>query len=215
MFALQRRASIPAAAALALLIASPPTGSAEEPKDSVELLLQHNGDDPALIPPVEEDEPAVIEPQPAGAPVPIDQSTLDRMRQHVSTTPGAVAGEHGHDFTFGLACDLLRGFGKASIEEVMPVFKDWNAKLNLQLIPNNSATYFYTYGDKLKFGRYADAQHPPDATVNQSGPTHMYKLEDTHIFNQNFYLTGLYSHDWNTRTCRRLPQRRERHCCGE
>jgi hypothetical protein len=46
----------------------------------------------------------------------------------------------------------------------------------------------------LKFGRYADAQHPPDATVNQSGPTHMYKLEDTQIFNQNVYLTVLYSH---------------------
>jgi hypothetical protein len=74
------------------------------------------------------------------------------------------------------------------------ILKNYNAKINLQLIPNNSATYFYTYGDKLKFGRYADAQHPPDATVNQSGPTHMYKLEDTQIFNQNFYLTLLYSH---------------------
>ncbi|GAC1435469.1 MAG: hypothetical protein NVSMB68_07610 [Thermoanaerobaculia bacterium] len=74
------------------------------------------------------------------------------------------------------------------------ILKDYNAKLNVQLIPNNSGTYFYTYGNKLKFGRYADAQHPPDATVNQSGPTHLYKLEDTQIFNQNFYITGLYSH---------------------
>ena len=74
------------------------------------------------------------------------------------------------------------------------ILKDWNGKINLQIVPNNSATYFYTYGDKLKFGRYADAQHPPDATVNQSGPTHMYKLEDTQIFQQNFYLTALYSH---------------------
>jgi hypothetical protein len=71
---------------------------------------------------------------------------------------------------------------------------DYNGKINLQLIPNNSATYFYTYGDKRKFGRYADAQHPPDATVNQSGPTHMYKLEDTQIFKQDVYLTLLYSH---------------------
>jgi hypothetical protein len=74
------------------------------------------------------------------------------------------------------------------------ILKDWNGKINLQIVPSNSATYFYTYGDKLKFGRYADAQHPPDATVNQSGPTHMYKLEDTQIFQQNFYLTALYSH---------------------
>ena len=74
------------------------------------------------------------------------------------------------------------------------ILENWNGKLNVQLVANNSGTYFYTYGNKLKFGRYADAQHPPDATVNQSGPTHMYKLEDTQIFNQNLYLTVLYSH---------------------
>jgi carboxypeptidase family protein len=74
------------------------------------------------------------------------------------------------------------------------ILKDYNGKINFQPVKNNSATYFYTYGDKLKFGRYADAQHPPDATVNQSGPTHMYKLEDTQIFSQSFYLTALYSH---------------------
>ncbi len=74
------------------------------------------------------------------------------------------------------------------------ILKDWNAKINIQPMANNSGTYFYTYGDKLKFGRYADPQHPPDATVNQSGPTHLYKLEDTQIFGQNLYITGLYSH---------------------
>jgi len=74
------------------------------------------------------------------------------------------------------------------------ILKDYNGKVNAQLIANNSATYLYTYGDKLKFGRYADAFHPPDATVNQSGPSHMYKLEDTHIFNQNLYVTVLYAH---------------------
>jgi len=74
------------------------------------------------------------------------------------------------------------------------ILENWNGKINLQVISSNSGTYFYTYGNKLKFGRYADAQHPPDATVNQSGPTHMYKLEDTQIFSQNLYLTVLYSH---------------------
>ncbi|HWW60187.1 MAG TPA: TonB-dependent receptor, partial [Thermoanaerobaculia bacterium] len=74
------------------------------------------------------------------------------------------------------------------------ILKDYNGKINAQLIPNNNATYLYTFGDKLKFGRFADAQHPPDATVNQGGPSHMYKLEDTHIFNQSLYLTVLYAH---------------------
>jgi carboxypeptidase family protein len=82
----------------------------------------------------------------------------------------------------------------ASVNPDNTILKDYNGKINFQPVKNNSATYFYTYGDKLKFGRYADAQHPPDATVNQSGPTHMYKLEDTQIFTQNFYLTALYSH---------------------
>lgn len=96
--------------------------------DSVQLLLEHKGCDAALIPPLEEDEPSVIEPLPAGASVPIDQSTFDRMRLHISTTPGAVAGEHGHDVTFRMACDLLRGFGTVSIEQVLPIFRDWNLK---------------------------------------------------------------------------------------
>jgi hypothetical protein len=74
------------------------------------------------------------------------------------------------------------------------ILKDWNGKLNFQPLANNSGTYLYTYGNKLKFGRYADAQHPPEATENQTGPTHMYKFEDTQVVNQSLYLTVLYSH---------------------
>ena len=74
------------------------------------------------------------------------------------------------------------------------ILKDWNGKLNFQAASNNNGTYLYTYGDKLKFGRFAAPDHPQETTEDQSGPTHMYKLEDTHIFNQNLYFTGLYSH---------------------
>ncbi len=75
------------------------------------------------------------------------------------------------------------------------ILKDWNAKVNAQFFPNNSLTGLYTYGNKLKFGRGASATHvEPATTLDQSGPTHMYKIEDTHIFNQSLYLTGLYSH---------------------
>ncbi|MCU1350004.1 MAG: hypothetical protein JWO56_3034, partial [Acidobacteria bacterium] len=74
------------------------------------------------------------------------------------------------------------------------ILKDWNAKVNFQPLANNNGTYLYTYGNKLKFGRGADPLHPPETTENQNGPTHMYKVEDTHIFNQNLYVTALGSH---------------------
>jgi hypothetical protein len=75
------------------------------------------------------------------------------------------------------------------------ILKDWNAKLNFQPWASNSGTYLYTYGNKLKFGRGASSSHPtPEVTLDQSGPSHMYKLEDTQIFNQNLYLTALFAH---------------------
>jgi hypothetical protein len=70
-----------------------------------------------------------------------------------------------------------------------------NAKMNAQLTRNNSATIFYTDNEKVKLGRNASPTRPPETTWNQSGfgPAGTYKLEDTHIFSSNFYLTGMYS----------------------
>jgi carboxypeptidase family protein len=71
-----------------------------------------------------------------------------------------------------------------------------NAKLNAQIAANNSATGFYFDSEKTKIGRNAGPTRPQETTWNQSHfgdtPT-AYKLEDTHIFSSNFYLTGLYS----------------------
>ncbi|MEA2490395.1 MAG: hypothetical protein QOH21_2187 [Acidobacteriota bacterium] len=70
-----------------------------------------------------------------------------------------------------------------------------NAKLNAQLTRANSATLFYYDNSKVKAGRNASPQFPPETTWNQSdfGPAGTYKIEDTHIFSANLYLTGLYS----------------------
>jgi carboxypeptidase family protein len=74
--------------------------------------------------------------------------------------------------------------------------KTKNAKLNAQIAANNSATAFYFDSDKIKIGRNAGPTRPQETTWNQSGfgpvPT-AYKVEDTHIFSSNFYLTGMYS----------------------
>jgi len=74
------------------------------------------------------------------------------------------------------------------------ILENYNGKINAQVLKNNSFTYLYTYGNKLKFGRYAAPDHPPETTEDQSGPTHLYKLEDTQIVTPNFYLTLLYAH---------------------
>jgi len=72
--------------------------------------------------------------------------------------------------------------------------ESYAAKLNAQLSANNSLTAFYHYGDKIKTGRNASPTRPQPTTWNQTGPTDIYKLEDTHIFNSNFYLTGMASY---------------------
>ncbi|HUP63297.1 MAG TPA: TonB-dependent receptor plug domain-containing protein [Thermoanaerobaculia bacterium] len=70
-----------------------------------------------------------------------------------------------------------------------------NLKLNAQVTRNNSLTGFYADSAKIKAGRNASPTRPPETTWNQSGfgPKGTYKLEDTHIFSSNFYLTGMYS----------------------
>src|SRR5205823_5080061 len=72
--------------------------------------------------------------------------------------------------------------------------KTANVKLNAQLAANNSLALAGNRGDKIKFGRNVGPTRPPETAWDQSGPTTIYKLEDTHIFNPNFYLTGLYAH---------------------
>jgi hypothetical protein len=74
--------------------------------------------------------------------------------------------------------------------------KDWNGKLNAQLTPANSATLFAFNGDKIKTGRNAGPLRPQETTWDQSnfGPSPTgYKAEDTQIFGQDFYVTGMYS----------------------
>jgi hypothetical protein len=74
--------------------------------------------------------------------------------------------------------------------------KTENIKLNAQILPSNSATAFYFNSEKVKIGRNAGPTRPQETTWDQGHfgdkPT-AYKLEDTHIFSSNFYLTGLYS----------------------
>ena len=71
--------------------------------------------------------------------------------------------------------------------------ENYNAKLNAQLTAQNSAILQWSRGDKLKNGRGAGPTRAPETTTDQSGPTEVSKIEDSHVFNSNFFLTGLYS----------------------
>jgi|CXWL01.1.fsa_nt_gi hypothetical protein len=72
--------------------------------------------------------------------------------------------------------------------------ESYAAKINAQFSASNSAVVFYHFGDKVKNGRGAAVDRPVETTWNQSGPTDIYKLEDTQIFNSNLYLTGSVSY---------------------
>ena len=67
-------------------------------------------------------------------------------------------------------------------------------KANGQVNASNSLVASFNNGDKLKFGRGAGTARPAPTTWNQRGPSAQYRLEDTHVFSANFFLTGTYSH---------------------
>jgi hypothetical protein len=86
------------------------------------------------------------------------------------------------------------------------LLETWNFKLNWQVAQNNSATAFFSNNDKVKIGRNAAPNRPPETTWNQAGLSSdpdlfsffserpsVAKIEDTHIFGSDFFLSGMYS----------------------
>ncbi len=90
----------------------------------------------------------------------------------------------------------LVGGDLAPGEEPQPdatVLENSNLKLNAQVTAKSSATFQWSRAEKIKNGRDAGPQRPTETTWDQGGPTEVWKLEDTHLFSSDFYLTGLYS----------------------
>ena len=73
------------------------------------------------------------------------------------------------------------------------VLENYNAKLDASLSSANSAVLQYSQSDKIKVGRDAGPDRPPETTWNQNGPVDVWKLEDSHVFSSDFFLTGLWS----------------------
>jgi hypothetical protein len=73
------------------------------------------------------------------------------------------------------------------------VLRDKNAKLNAQIIASNSAVGFYTWGDKVRNARNLSPTRPFETAWRQTGPTTVYKYEDTQIIGSSLYLTAMWS----------------------
>src|SRR5437763_722734 len=58
---------------------------------------------------------------------------------------------------------------------------------------SNSAVGFYTFGDKVRNARNLSPTRPFETAWHQSGPTKVYKFEDTQIIGSSLYLTGMWS----------------------
>jgi hypothetical protein len=66
-----------------------------------------------------------------------------------------------------------------------------NLKVNTQLSPADSGVLSYLRGERVQSGRGASPTRPPETTWDETGPTNVYKIEDTHIFGPDLFLTGL------------------------
>lgn len=73
------------------------------------------------------------------------------------------------------------------------ILRNTNAKLNGQILPSNSAVGFFSKGDKVRNARSLSSVRPFETAWHQSGPTKIYKIEDTQIIGSSFYLTGMWS----------------------
>ncbi len=73
------------------------------------------------------------------------------------------------------------------------LIENFGGKLNAQLIPENSFSAVYSYSNKEKVGRGASPWISPEAAWTQTGPTRVYRLEDSHVFGSDFFATVSYS----------------------
>ena len=94
---------------------------------------------------------------------------------------------------------LWGSYGKQQINKLIAgasdktTLEDFAGKFNLQAIESNSFTLFFFRGDKKKFGRSAAADRPQPTTVDQKGPTTIWKGEDSQVFGPNFVASANYS----------------------
>jgi catechol 2,3-dioxygenase-like lactoylglutathione lyase family enzyme len=135
----------------------------------------------------------------------------DWQSDAVEHEPGVVGNqidmveEYGADIGGPLWKDHLwiwASYGESDIKNIArggqldrTVLEDLNTKLNFQLGQQNSGVFHYWTNDKLKYGRGAGPTRAPETTRDQTTPQDIYKIEDTWIPRDDFYLTALWARD--------------------
>ncbi len=128
-----------------------------------------------------------------------DVATVERLANRIDEID-----EGGAEFGFPVWKDHLWGWvykSENDIKNLVPgatglisdrtILRGEGFKINAQIGGSNSAVFSTGEGDKIKFGRNAGPTRPPETTWTQTGPTDITKLEDTHVFSSNFFLTGM------------------------
>jgi hypothetical protein len=111
--------------------------------------------------------------------------------------------EYGFNFGGPLMKDHLwiwGAYGVSDIKNLLGVtgqvdntkLDDTNVKLNFQ-VGGNSGSLLYWNNDKVKNGRGAAFDRPPETTWDQTTPADRWKFEDTQVFGSNFTMTALIS----------------------
>lgn len=118
-------------------------------------------------------------------------NSIDDVEEYGAELGGALWRDHLWIWGAYGENDIKNVVGGGQVDGTL--LENYNAKLNFQIGQNNSGIAQYSYGDKLKDGRGAGPTRAPETTTDQSGPAKISKIEDTHVFGSNFYLTGLYS----------------------
>jgi Ca-activated chloride channel family protein len=71
------------------------------------------------------------------------------------------------------------------------LFEGGSFRLNAQLATSNSASLFWNREDAAVRGLGASPARAPETTWDRDGREELWKLEDTHIFASDFYVSGL------------------------
>jgi hypothetical protein len=74
------------------------------------------------------------------------------------------------------------------------LLKDYSFKGTGQFTNDIRGNFTYYRGAKLKYGRSASPTRPPETTVDQGGPTQVYKGEGNFVMGRNLFVTGNVSH---------------------
>jgi hypothetical protein len=74
------------------------------------------------------------------------------------------------------------------------ILENVSFKTSGQATQDLRGTFSYFRGDKVKFGRSAGATRPPETTVNQSGPSPVWRGEGNYVLANNIFLTGRYGY---------------------